>query len=59
MEAIAHRMSEAHLLAIHSPPALPSALGAGDYMRPAGNVEQAMRGSGDECGDLMFFLSGA
>lgn len=56
MEAIAHRMSEAHLLAIHSLPALPSALGAGDYMRLAGNGEQAMRGSGDECGDLMFSL---
>lgn len=29
--------------------------GGGGYLRPAGDGEQAMRGSGDECVDLMFF----
>lgn len=38
-----------------SPSALPSAPGAGDYLRPADEGKPAVRGSGDKCGDLMFF----
>lgn len=40
MAAIAHRMSEAHLLAIHSSARLSLRPGgAGDYLRPAGDGE--------------------
>lgn len=39
MAAIAHRMSEAHLLAIHSFARSSLRPGAGDYLRPAGDGE--------------------
>lgn len=46
IEAIAHRMSEAHLLAIHFPARSSLSPGSGDYLRPASDVGVGGEGVG-------------
>ena len=54
MAVIAHRMRKP-LACYLFPRLLVPRPGAGDYLRSADEGEQAVRGSGDEYDDLMFF----